>query len=372
MRGRRRILIIGNYTADKLQSMERYANLLIEIYKPVANVRLVKPTQIITRLPCLPSLLKKYLAYIDKLILFPTWLLVISRHFDLIHIADHSNGFYSFCCPREKCVVTCHDLLAVRGARGDKDSACTASILGPFLQRLIMAGLRHSGRLLFVSERTRKDYHLLGGGPYFQRETVIPNPLNASFSSTVCDSSLSEEEIENIPDHPFLLMVGSSLPRKNRKLALRLIERLGSRSPYYLVFAGASLSAEELAFKRTNPLGGRIISIVRPSHALLNQLYCRAHALLFPSLSEGFGWPLIEAQACDCPVIASTTTSIPEVAGTGALYAQPHDVEVFYQHVCTLKNDTVREELIRCGRVNLKRFSRDKITESYLKFAFST
>lgn len=366
----RRILVVGNYSADRLQSMDRYAELLVLLYQPYGQVSLIRPPLIVTRIPGLPGLVRKYLAYIDKLLLFPLWLAIRAMAFDLVHIADHSNSFYAFCCPRPRSLVTCHDLLAVRGARGDRDSVCTASPLGPLLQRLIISGLRHSGRLLFVSQATHGDYQRLGGGPSAQTLAVIPNPLNAAFTSQLSDLSIPPAELHQLPDAPFLLMVGSALPRKNRGMALRLLEKLGDSSPYYLVFAGAPLTPAEDRFQRSHHLGNRLISIVRPSHELLNYLYCRAHALLFPSFSEGFGWPLIEAQACNCPVIASTTTSIPEVGGSGALYASPHDAESFFKHVIALEDPGVRAELIQRGRLNLQRFSSDKVTSSYLQFAF--
>ena len=370
MISRRRILVVGNYPADRLQSMDRYSELLVRLYRPYAQVSLIRPRQIVTRIPGLPGLVRKYLAYIDKLLLFPLWLAIRARAFDLVHIADHSNGFYAFCCPRPRSLVTCHDLLAVRGAMGDRDSACTASPLGPLLQRLIITGLRHSGRLLFVSQATLDDYQRLGGGPSAQSLAVIPNPLNAAFTSEVSDLSIPPAVLHQLPDAPFLLMVGSALPRKNRGMALRLLEKLGDSSPYYLVFAGAPLGSGEALFQRSHPLGNRLVSIVRPSHELLNYLYCRAHALLFPSFSEGFGWPLIEAQACNCPVIASTTTSIPEVGGSGALYASPNDTDGFFNHVIALENNGLRAELIQRGRSNLQRFSTDQVTTSYLQFAF--
>jgi glycosyltransferase involved in cell wall biosynthesis len=366
------VLIIGNYKADQLQSMDRYASLLVRIYQECGQVTVKRPQQVITRLPGIGTVVRKYLAYIDKLIIFPIMICFHSRKYDLIHIADHSNGFYSFCFPKRKCIVTCHDLLAVRGARGDRESACTASALGPILQRLIMAGLRNSQRLLFVSNTTRSDYELLGGGPKTQRKTVVLNPLNADFKSIVHDDELQTEELRMIPKTHFILMVGSGLPRKNRALALRLIERLGRSSSYSVVFAGAPLTAEEEAFASHHSLGDRIISIVRPSHRMLNYLYCRAHALIFPSLSEGFGWPLIEAQACNCPVIASTRTSIPEIAGSGALYAEPHDTEQFYRHVRSLEDLSTRTRMIEQGKSNLQRFSSGIISKAYLEFAFSS
>jgi glycosyltransferase involved in cell wall biosynthesis len=364
--------VVGNYTADRQQSMDRYADLLVRLYRSQGQVQLMRPPAAITRLPGLPALARKYLAYIDKLLLFPLWLMLRARAFDLVHIADHGNAFYSFCCPRQRCLVTCHDLLAVRAAMGDRDAACSASAFGPWLQGLIMAGLRHSGRLLFVSQATRSDYQRLGGGPSDQHLAVIPNPLNASFSPDGSHLPVTPAERDQLPESPFLLMVGSALPRKNRDLALRLLEQLGEGSPCRLVFAGAPLTAAEERFRLSHPLGDRLISIVRPSHLLLNLLYCRAHALLFPSLAEGFGWPLIEAQACDCPVIASTTTAIPEVAGSGALYAPAHDPAAFAVHVKAVNDPIVRSRLIQNGRANLERFSLERISKAYVQFAFPT
>jgi len=366
----KRILVIGNYPADHQQSMIRFAELLLRIYQPMAQVQLIRPPVLVTRLPGLPQIAQKYLAYVDKLLIFPLWLAFRARSYDLVHIADHSNAFYAFCCSPKRCIVTCHDLLAVRGAMGDSTAACEASAYGLWLQRLIMAGLRRSGAVTFVSQATFDDFRKLGGGPPGQRHAVIPNPLNAPFSADAADFHLSEAEQALLPTGPFLLMVGSALPRKNRALAMQLIERLGSSSPFRLVFAGAPLTTAEQMFREAHPLGERLLSITRPSHALLNRLYCQAHALLFPSLAEGFGWPLLEAQACDCPVIASTTTSIPEVAGTAALYADPHDVASYADHVRALEDPLNRARLIQLGHQNLRRFSLEVVSDAYRRFAF--
>jgi glycosyltransferase involved in cell wall biosynthesis len=193
--------------------------------------------------------------------------------------------------------------------------------------------------------------------------------LNAPFTANAAVFNLSEAEQALLPSGPFLLMVGSAMPRKNRALALQLLEWLGISSPYRLVFAGAALDSAEQVFRDTHPLGERLLSIPRPSHSLLNRLYCQAHALLFPSLAEGFGWPLLEAQACDCPVIASTTTSIPEVAGNAALFADPHDVATFAGHVRALEDPLARTRLIQLGRLNLCRFAPEVVSDAYRSFA---
>jgi glycosyltransferase involved in cell wall biosynthesis len=365
----RRILIVGNYPADQQQSMIRFAKVLVRFYEPFAEVHLISPPPLVSSLPGLPPFARKYLAYIDKLLLFSTWLALRARSYQLIHIADHSNSFYSFFGPRSRCIVTCHDLLAVRGAFGDANVACEPSAIGIWLQHLIMAGLRHAGAVVFDSQTSFDDFQRLVGAPLPQRYAVIPIPLNAPFTANTGTLQLSEKEQQLIPSVPYLLMVGSALPRKNRILALRLLLELGAASPYRLVFAGAPPSPAEHSFITEHHLSSRFHSVVRPSHALLNNLYCRAHALLFPSLAEGFGWPIVEAQACDCPVIASTTTSIPEVAGPAALYADPHDVITFAHHVQALESPTLRTRLVSQGHENLRRYEFNVISRAYIRFA---
>ena len=247
-----RVLIVGNYLPDEQQSMIRFADLLVYMYKSSAQVCLVAPASLITRLPGLPSLASKYLAYVDKLLIFPLWLYLRSRSFDLVHIADHSNAFYSFCCPSRVCIVTCHDMLAIRAAFGDSAAACNTSVFGIWLQRLITVGLRRSSAVAFDSQATFFDYKQLIGVPLGQRHAVIPIPLNAPFTPQHSAFTLSDTEQGFLPTLPYLLMVGSALPRKNRARALKLLEWLGEPSPYWLVFAGAPLSPAEQVFQKNH------------------------------------------------------------------------------------------------------------------------
>ena len=187
------VLVTGNYPEDKQQSMNRYARLLVDFYRPYAIVKLIYPVAVFGGYSFLPPFLRKYLSYLDKLILFPFWLFLISSSYSVVHIADHGNAYYSFCCSRSRCIVTCHDLLALRAALGDSTLACKTSIVGIWLQRLIRAGLRHADAVVFISRASFNDFKTYVQNNSNQDHVVIPS-LNANFSKQLTLSKISSRE----------------------------------------------------------------------------------------------------------------------------------------------------------------------------------
>ena len=114
--------------------------------------------------------------------------------------------------------------------------------------------------------------------------------------------------------------------------ALRIFKKVSERFDCDLIFAGEPLSDELKRVKKEIGLNGRVIEVPRPSDAMLEALYNRAFALLYPTKYEGFGWPAIEAQTCGCPVISSQSTSIPEVAFSTSADMRANS---FSSRVCT-------------------------------------
>ncbi|WP_302029616.1 glycosyltransferase, partial [Bacteroides caecimuris] len=96
------------------------------------------------------------------------------------------------------------------------------------------------------------------------------------------------------------------------------------------------------------------------SSAVLNILYNNAFCLLYPSLYEGFGIPVIEAQKAGCPVIAGANSSISEVIGTGGIALDKLDVDNIIDAMTVLDRGKYRNEVINLGFENAKRFSWDK------------
>lgn len=104
------------------------------------------------------------------------------------------------------------------------------------------------------------------------------------------------------------------------------------------------------------------------SEKQLIQLYKSSNILLFPSLYEGFGMPIIEAQAMSCCVITSNFPPMNEVAGDGALFVNPYDIdEISNSIIKIINNETLRSDLIEKGHKNLSKFNSKHLAKEYFK-----
>jgi glycosyltransferase involved in cell wall biosynthesis len=133
-----------------------------------------------------------------------------------------------------------------------------------------------------------------------------------------------------------------------------------------LCFVGEPVDALLAEEARELGIADRVHSVPKPDHQTLCALYSLAYAFVFPSFSEGFGWPLIEAQACGTPVIASNLPPLPEVSGGAAIHVDPHDAKSFASALVTLNDSATRETLIENGFKNIARFSPTTMIYEYL------
>jgi glycosyltransferase involved in cell wall biosynthesis len=156
----------------------------------------------------------------------------------------------------------------------------------------------------------------------------------------------------------YFLYLGTLQPRKN---LARVIEAFASlQSDSSLVLAGRHGWLYDDLFDRVRRLGleGRVRFPGYVADEDKAALLGGASALVFPSLYEGFGLPVLEAQACGCPVITSATSSLPEVAGDAALLVDPQDTAAIAAAIQRVAADPgLRTTLIERGLVNVHRFS---------------
>jgi glycosyltransferase involved in cell wall biosynthesis len=160
--------------------------------------------------------------------------------------------------------------------------------------------------------------------------------------------------------------VGGNQWYKNRLGVLRLFAELIKHTAYQehqLVLAGKPWTNEMRAMVARLGIQDRVIERVEVSNEQLRALYSRAAALLFPSLSEGFGWPIAEAQACGCPVITTNRPPMTDVGGEAAIYIDPRAPADGAKHIANAL--TERVGWIKAGLINARRFSTEAMVVGY-------
>lgn len=181
---------------------------------------------------------------------------------------------------------------------------------------------------------------------------------------------LQEQSVKNdffrkdLANHPYLFYVGSTRPRKNLINLLDSFKIFSKNFPEYkLVLAGKKdkrfLDIENEVKKRN--LKNYVLQTDFITDKEKTSLMSNAAALTFPSYYEGFGLPILEAQSLGLPVLTSNISSLPEVAGKGALYVDPYDVRGIAKGMEKVATDTkLRKKLVEEGHNNVKRFSWEK------------
>ena len=364
------VLLIGNYAADRQQSMQRFAiMMLLGLTAAGVTAELVRPEERLGRCRFVGPFLAKWLGYIDKFIFFPRQLKRQASRAAIVHICDHSNAMYARWLRNVPVLVTCHDLLAVRGALGE-DTDCPASPAGKLLQRWILRGLRSAAVVACDSRATLEDARRLvrtqDGNPRIEHvRLALSYPYRQLPAEEV---SLRLREITALPSAAeFVLHVGSNLKRKNRAAVLRIFARVAPQWNGFLVFAGDPATSQLRDAARELGINQRVIDVADTSNELLEALYNRATALLYPSRFEGFGWPIIEAQACGCPVICTDRAPMNEVSGGAALLRQVDDEEGFAADLLRLTNPQERAILAERGLQNAQRYTREEMIARYIE-----
>lgn len=374
-----KILLVSNYAIDKQESMVRFAQMLAnELPKLDCQVQVIQPEPAVVKMVSKgksqfpASTLTKWLGYLDKFVMFKPALQRAQAWADIVHVCDHSNSLYIDWLNKKKTLITCHDLLAVRAGLGE-ETYCPLTSTGKILQRWILEGLKKAKLVVCDSRATQNDARRLLGSkwlevvkpglnyPYTKMdEDLVHVWLLKRYDSTIYGSMLHEK--------PFLLHVGSSQPRKNRDGVIRIFAKVTESFDCNLVFAGSPLEPEQQTLIAELGLNNKVIEVQSPDNEMLRALYSKAFALVFPSKSEGFGWPIIEAQACGCPVLSSNAYSCPEAAGTGALLYDFSDEQGFTEGILRLaKDEEFRRNLISQGYENAKNFNPADCAREYLK-----
>jgi glycosyltransferase involved in cell wall biosynthesis len=238
-------------------------------------------------------------------------------------------------------IFTLHDLIF----QFDPDSHKPLNIA--FLKTMMPRFLKAAAAIIAVSECTKRDAIRLYGLPA-EKIHVIYEGVDPKFTPVTDPARLAQVCTNyQLPDS-FLLHLGTIEPRKNLPLLLEVAKELNVP----LVVAGKLGWLTDPILAKVKELGveERVHFTGFIDDADLPALISAASLVALPSKYEGFGLPVLEAMACGVPVVASNTSSLPEVGGQAALYARPGDLRSWIHLIDrTLSDDELRAEMIDRG-----------------------
>ncbi len=212
--------------------------------------------------------------------------------------------------------------------------------------------IRKADAIICISENTKKD--LLKFLP-----DVNPNRIHVIYNGVSDDYQVISEK--NTEYAGWLLWVGWRNNFKNGRFFAEAIKD----TDYKVVYCGRAMTDEEIHYYDETLGRDRYKLLTDLSNEELNRLYNSVKCLVYPSSYEGFGIPVIEAQKAGCPVIAYNASSIPEIIGETPLLMNELTKEELLKKLALLDDSTIRQNVIKKGLENSKRFSWDKTYQDY-------
>jgi glycosyltransferase involved in cell wall biosynthesis len=248
-------------------------------------------------------------------------------------------------------IVTSLDLIPLRFPN-------RRSLLSAYHRYYTPEVFKQAQHIICISESTAKDITKFYGIPSNKITPILLAHDSAHFRPVI------EEESQSRSKYPYFLYIGRHDPYKNISRLISAFANLPSKHEYQLWLAGPSDDRYTPALKtQIQELGiaHQVKFLNYVPYDELPKIISRAISLVFPSLWEGFGLPVLEAMACGTPVITSNLASMPEVAGDAAILVDPYDVNQLTDAMKMVGEDfQLRSKLRQAGLARAQQFSWEK------------
>jgi glycosyltransferase involved in cell wall biosynthesis len=350
---------LGNYSRNTISLLSKYypsnryklfAPKLTNLYSLPASAEAIFPK----------SGLFKFLRSFWRLNVVPK--LLKDNHIELFHGLSHviPYGIEKTGIPS---VVTMHDLIFLRYPEFYK------KIDRKIYESVYKSSCKRATKIIAISEQTKSDLiHFLGTPA--EKIEVIYQTCNNCYYEKVTEKRKEEVKKKfSLPDQ-FILTVGTIEKRKNQLAILKAV--IAEKIDIPVVILGRPKPKDYLdeikRFINGSGIQKQVLFIHNSDTSELQAIYQMAQVMVYPSFFEGFGLPVLEAQASGCPVITSNLSSLPEAGGDGAIYVDPSDVSGIGKSIRKLLyNNVLQNEMITKGYTNAELFSEKKTADKLMK-----
>jgi glycosyltransferase involved in cell wall biosynthesis len=284
--------------------------------------------------------------YAARYFFYPQRLKREAKRADVVHILDHSYAHMLTSARKRPVVVTVHDLIPVIVLRSPTDG-WREGLRNRFLRQTLKA-LRQADAYIVGTEWLKRELATWLGDD--RKIRVVPFGVDRAFfgeSGTARDRGRRDWRI---PEDAFVVLhVGSTVDRKNVPLVINTVARLRQQTDAYLLQVGGRFTNEQEQLIDRLGLRRFVRGVAAADETTLRRAYRAADVLLFPSLYEGVGYPVLEAFASGLPVVTSGAGCLKEVGGDAGVVVEGRDPAAYLAALESLDDEDYRDELIQKG-----------------------
>ncbi|GAC1449571.1 MAG: hypothetical protein NVS2B14_18940 [Chamaesiphon sp.] len=375
-----RLAVIYDYLEEKWPSMDLCAQMLLN-HLQSEQTEFIEARQVCPkfcwRFAQVKWLSKKQFAYkynADRLLNrfwdYPHYLSQQVANFDLFHVCDHTYAQLVHVLPPERTGVFCHDLDAFYCLLEPEQEHRSA--LYKAMSRRILRGLQNAAVVFYSTAEVRKKIEYYGLiDP--SRLVHAPYGIGPEFSLAPEYTSFTDQQVfEQIGEAPFVLHVGSCIPRKRIDVLLNVFARLQAKYPdLQLVKVSGHWTQDQQEQITRLGIASSIIYLKELERTTVATLYRMASVVLLTSQAEGFGLPVIEALACGAIIAVSDIPVLREVGGEAPVYCPLDDVSAWVETVEQLLTNPTSAPKLAVRLAQAQKYSwsahTQTIVESYLR-----